>query len=246
MKTKTQHFFISLFLVMSFLLVTFFSCNLLSSQKAFALEDKSPYVDKMSVRIQGDWYPITPSYSSVRLDEALKEWLLWSASGISNKTTTDNISVLLAAHNVPYGALIFNASEVLFQDKEGHQKVYSFNHQSDVMSWDGKGGRMTDWEIELSNGHSGDILAFQTCVSSNGDYVIRFYTPKGSSESASNTSFESVSPSSFERNKEEIRNERNQKPIQIETMFSWQEANSKIRYQEENFASMSILINPTF
>lgn len=246
MKTKTQHFFISLFLVMSFLLATFFSCNLLSSQKAFALEDKSPYVDKMSVRIQGDWYPITPSYSSVRLDEALKEWLLWSASGISNKTTTDNISVLLAAHNVPYGALIFNASEVLFQDKEGHQKVYSFNHQSDVMSWDAKGGAMSSWEIELSNGRSGDVLAFQTCVSSNGDYVIRFYTPKSSLESTSNSSFETASSSSIEGSQKEIKNERNQKPIQIETMFSWQEHNSQIRYQGDAPASTIIAIEPIF
>lgn len=249
MKTKTQHSFISLFLVISFLLVTFFSCNLLFSQNVFALEDKSPYTDKMSVRIGGDWYPITPSYSSVRLDEALKEWLLWSASGLSNKTTTDNISVLLAAHNVPYGALIFNASEVLFQDKEGHQKVYVFNHQSDVMSWDGKGGGMTDWEIELSNGYPGDILAFQTCVSSNGDYVIRFYTPKSSSESASNASFasfESASSSSIEGSQEEIKNERNQNPLQIETMFSWQEANSKISYKAEASASTIITIEPIF
>lgn len=246
MKMKTQHSFISLFLVMNFLLVTFFSCNLLFFQNVFALEDKSPYTDKMSVRIGGDWYPITPSYSSARLNEALKEWLLWSSSGISNKTTTDNISVLLAAHNVPYGALILNVDEVIFQDKEGHQKVYVFNHQSDVMSWDGKGGVMSSWEIELSNGRSGDVLAFQTCVSPNADYVIRFYTPKGSSESASNSSFETASSSPLGGVGEEIKNGGNQNLIQIETIFSWQENNSKIRYQGGTSASTIISINPNF
>ena len=141
-------------------------------------ENQSSYSNMANNSIRtsnGIYLPIFNTMSQGAIDRARNKIANW---GYNFKTINSNDGYYLALHRFPHGNKIFNASSLVFKDKNGNTKTYYKVQTSNVISYtDGTSDVEVSFYNKILNGSFGNAIAIQTCVNAKGDFRVMIFKP---------------------------------------------------------------------
>lgn len=141
-------------------------------------ENQSSYSNMANNSIRtsnGIYLPIFNTMSQGAIDRARNKIANW---GYNFKTINSNDGYYLALHRFPHGNKIFNASSLVFKDKNGNTRTYYKVQTSNVISYtDGTSDAEVSFYNKILNGSFGNAIAIQTCINAKGDFRVMIFKP---------------------------------------------------------------------
>lgn len=119
-----------------------------------------------SLYINGYIFPIIPSHSQYAIDTAGQRIVNWYGDENGPKYVGGSVRYF-ALHNIPYGAAVYNASQVTLKDYNGNVKTYNLQWVSGVIA---DGTSADAYQTVFMDDNGGDQVVIQTCIDAAANY----------------------------------------------------------------------------